>query len=98
MAVAKDAKNGDLGSYRADHHWTDPAATAAAITPIAVLQSGPVAMSRDGELASAGAIAKDLAEMLGPSVDISVASVVCRGATTKSAVLANAQMRPRSNA
>ncbi len=87
VAVAQDAKSGRVGSSRLDTSWPNPAYAAAAIAPIAVLQNGPAAISRDGAYASAGSLARDVDELLNPSADISLASVVCRGAKTKGPVL-----------
>jgi hypothetical protein len=87
VAVARDVGSDDVGSSRLDESWPNPAHTAAAITPVAVLQAGPAAMSRDGAFASSGSLARDLDELLDPSVDVSLMSVVCRGAGTKGPVV-----------
>lgn len=83
IAVAQDANRGGIGSRRIDANWPDPGAAAAAITPIAVLQSGAAAILRDGTFVSSGALARDLDELLDPSADTSLASVVCRGPKAK---------------
>ncbi len=87
VAVARDVGSDDVSSRRLDESWPNPAHTAAAITPVAVLQAGPAAMSRDGAFASSGSLARDLDEVLDPSMDVSLMSVVCRGAGTKGPVV-----------
>ncbi len=86
VAVASDVKTGQIGSRRIEHHWPDPATADAAITPIAVLQTGPAAISRDGTPELKGPLARDRDEVLDPSGDISLQSVVCRGVKTKGPV------------
>ncbi len=87
VAMARDAKRGDIWSSRLDADWPSPAKSAAAIAPIAVLQTGPVAMSKDGAVSSSGSLARDVDELLDPSIGISLASVVCRGAKTKAPIV-----------
>ena len=87
VAVAKDAKRGDIGSTRLDADWPSPAKSQAAIAPIAVLQTGAAAMSKDGAVSSSGSLAKDIDEMLDPSASVSLAAVVCRGTKTKAPVV-----------
>ncbi len=87
VAVAHDAKRDDIGSSRLDADWPNPAKSDAAISPVAVLQAGPAAMSKDGALASTGSLARDDDEPLNPSIPISLVSVVCRGAKTHAPVV-----------
>jgi len=87
VAVARDAKRGDIGSTRLDADWPNPAKTEAAIAPIAVLQTGPAAMSRNGGVSSSGLLARDVDEMLEPSASVTLETVVCRGAKTKAPVV-----------
>ncbi len=87
VAVAHDAKRDDIGSSRVDADWPNPAKSDAAIAPVAVLQTSPAAMSKDGALASTGSLARDVDEPLNPSVAISLVSVVCRGAKTRAPVV-----------
>jgi hypothetical protein len=87
VAVARDVESDGVSSSRLDASWPNPAHTAAAITPVAVLQAGPASMSKDGAFASSGSLARDLDESLDPSVDISLISVVCRGAGTMGPVI-----------
>ncbi len=87
VAVAHDAKRDDIGSSRVDADWPNPAKSDAAIVPVAVLQTGSAAMSKDGALASTGSLARDVDEPLNPSVAISLVSVVCRGAKTRAPVV-----------
>ena len=83
VAVARDAKGGDVGSTRLEADWPNAAKSTAAIAPVAVLQSAPAAISKDGEIASSGFLARDEDETLDPSTSLSLMSVVCRGAKTK---------------
>jgi hypothetical protein len=87
VAVAKDAKRGDIGSSRLDADWPSPAKSVAAIAPIAVLQAGPAAMSKDGAISSAGSLARDVDELLDPSASVALETVVCRGAKTTAPVV-----------
>ena len=83
VAVARDAKRGDVGASRIDADWPSPAKGAAAILPIAVLQAGPAAMSKDGAFSSSGFLARDGDELLDPAASITLKTVVCRGLKTK---------------
>ncbi len=87
VAVARDAKRGDVGANRVDADWPSPAKSTAAIVPIAVLQAGPAAMSKDGAFSSSGFLARDSDELLDPAASITLETVVCRGAKTKGAVV-----------
>jgi hypothetical protein len=87
VTVARDAKRDDIGSSRLDAEWPNPGKTAAAIAPIAVLQTSLAAMSKDGAISSSGAVARDEDETLDPSTSISLMSVVCRGAKTHSPIV-----------
>jgi hypothetical protein len=87
VSVARDAKGGDVGSTRLEADWPNAAKSAAAIAPVAVLQSGPAAISKDGEIASTGLLARDIDETLDASTSVSLMSVVCRGAKTKGRVV-----------
>ena len=87
VAVARDAKRDEVGSDRLDANWPNPITSAAAIAPIAVLQDGQAAMSRDGDIATSGSLARDVDEMLDPSTSISLTSVVCRGAKTNRPII-----------
>jgi hypothetical protein len=87
VAVARDANRGDIGSSRLDASWPDPAKSDAAIAPIAVTQTGPAAISKEGTGSSSGALARDVDEMLDPSIGVSLTTVVCRGARTKNPVI-----------
>jgi hypothetical protein len=87
VSVARDAKGGDVGSTRLQADWPNAAKSAAAIAPVAVLQNGPAAISKDGEVASAGFLARDIDESLDASTSVSLMSVVCRGAKTKGPVV-----------
>ena len=87
VAVARDAKRGDIGSSRLDADWPSPAKSAAAIVPIAVLQAGPAAMSKDGAFSSSGFLAHDVDELLDPAASITLETVVCRGGRTSMPVV-----------
>lgn len=87
VAVALDSKRGDIGSNKLDANWPNPATSTAAIAPIAVLQSGSAAISKDGEVLSSGSLARDVDEMLDPSTGISLVSVICRGVKTQGPVV-----------
>jgi hypothetical protein len=87
VAVARDAKRGEIGSTRLDADWPSPAKSQAAIAPIAVLQTGRAAMSKDGVLQSSGSLARDVDETLDPSASVTLETVVCRGATTTAPVI-----------
>ena len=87
IAVARDAKRGDVGSSRLHAEWPNPAKAEAAIAPVAVLQIGSAAISKDGAVRSSGLLARDTDEALDPATSISLASVVCRGSKTKSPVV-----------
>jgi hypothetical protein len=87
VAVALDAKRGDIGSNRLDADWPSPAKSTAAIAPIAVMQAGPAAMTKDGVVSSSGSLARDVDEMLDPSTAVSLVSVICRGGKTQSSVV-----------
>jgi hypothetical protein len=87
VAVARDVKRGDVGSSRLDADWPNPAKSGAAIAPIAVLQAGPAAISKDGAVSSSGSIARDVDEMLDPSIGVSLTSVVCRGGKAKGSLV-----------
>jgi len=87
VAVARDAKRGDIGSTRLDADWPSPAKTVTAIAPIAVLQTGSAAMSKDGAISSSGFLARDADEMLDPSASVTLETVVCRGAKTKAPIV-----------
>jgi hypothetical protein len=87
VAVARDAKRGDVGSRRLEADWPNPAKSAAAIAPIAVLQKGSAAISADGAVRSSGSVARDADEPLDPSAGVSLESVVCRGAKTTAPVV-----------
>lgn len=87
VAVARDARRGDIGSSRLDADWPSPAKSAAAIAPIAVLQAGPAAMSKDGAGSSSGSLARDVDELLDPSASVTLETVVCRGAKTNAPIV-----------
>ncbi len=87
MAVARDAKRGDIGSRRLDADWPNPAKSSATIAPVAVLQVGPAAISKDGAISSSGSLALDVDEMLDPSASVTLESVVCRGPETKAPIV-----------
>jgi len=87
VAVAFDTKRGDIGSNRLEADWPNPAKSAAAIAPIAVLQVGPAAMSNDGVFSSSGSLARDLDEPLDPAANIILETVVCRGAKAKGPIV-----------
>jgi hypothetical protein len=87
VAVARDSKRDDIGSTRLDADWPSPVKSMAAIAPIAVLQAGLAAMSKDGAVNSSGSLARDVDEMLDPSTRISLVSVVCRGGKTHGPVV-----------
>ena len=80
VAVARDAKRGDVGSTRVEADWPNPVKSMAAIAPIALLQSGKAAMTTDGAASSSGSLARDADETIDPSAGVTLASVVCRGA------------------
>jgi hypothetical protein len=87
VAVAGDVGRGRVVSKRMDAEWPDPAHSTAVIAPIAVLQPGPAAMSRDGAVASSGLLARDVDELLDPAAGITLESVVCRGAGTTAPIV-----------
>ena len=87
VAVAFDTKRGDIGSNRLNADWPNPAKSVAAIAPIAVLQTGAAAMSKDGAVSDSGSLARDVDEALDPAIGISLVSVVCRGGTTRGPVV-----------
>jgi hypothetical protein len=87
VAVAREVSRGDVASRRLETSWPNPSKGAAAIAPIAVLQMGPAAMSKDGAVTSTGSLARDVDERLDPSIGISLASVVCRGSSAKGPVV-----------
>jgi hypothetical protein len=87
VAVARDLKRGDIGSSRVEADWPNPVKSMAAIAPIAVLQDGQAAMTTDGKVSSSGALAREVDEMLDPTANVTLSSVVCRGAKTTSAIL-----------
>jgi hypothetical protein len=87
VAVARDAKRGDIGSSRLRAEWPNPATTDAAIAPVAVLQAGPAAMSKDGAGSSSGLLAREVDEPLDPSASVTLESVVCRGAKSHGPVV-----------
>jgi hypothetical protein len=87
VAVAHDVKKGDVWSRRIEARWPDLAARAAAIAPIAALQPGQGAILRDGRVATAGTLARDVDEMLDPSLSVSLRTVVCRGADSHDAIV-----------
>ena len=74
VAVARDAKRGDIGSSRIEADWPNPAKSVAAIAPIAVLQTSPAAMSTDGAASSLGSLARDVDELIDPSASVTLAS------------------------
>ena len=86
VAVARDAKRGDIGSNRLETSWPNPAKGAASIAPVAVLQAGLAAMSRDGQASSTGPLARDTDEALDASIGMSLTTVVCRGTKTRNPV------------
>ena len=79
VAVARDAKRGDIESTRIDADWPNPAKNTAAIAPIAALQSASAAILKDGEFRSSGELAREVDEPLDPAASVTLASVVCRG-------------------
>jgi hypothetical protein len=87
VAVARDAKRDDIGSTRLDADWPSPAKSTAAIAPIAVLQAGLAAMSKDGTVGSSGSLARDVDEMLDPSASVTLETVVCRGARANAPIV-----------
>jgi hypothetical protein len=87
VAVARDAKRGDIGSRRIDADWPSPAKSLAAIAPIAVLQRGKAAMTTDGSVTTSGSLARDVDEMLDPTSGVTLESVVCRGARTNAPIV-----------
>jgi hypothetical protein len=87
VAVARDAKRGDIGSSRVEADWPNPVKSMAAIAPVAVLQSGHAAFSTDGAVSSSGSLARDAEEMLDPAASVTLASVVCRGAKTTAPIV-----------
>jgi hypothetical protein len=87
VAVARDAKRGDIGSSRVEADWPNPVKSIAAIAPIAVLQSGKAAMTTDGSASTSGSLARDVDEMLDPSSSVTLESVVCRGARTNAPIV-----------
>jgi hypothetical protein len=87
VSVARDAKRCDIGSTRLDADWPSPAKSTAAIAPIAVLQTGRAAMSKDGAVSSSGSLARDVDEMLDPSASVTLETVVCRGAKTNAPIV-----------
>jgi VWFA-related protein len=87
VAVARDTKRGDIGSSRLEGSWPNPAKRGAVIAPIAALQSGSAAMSKDGVVSASGSLARDVDELLDPSMSITLASVVCRGPGTQAPVI-----------
>jgi hypothetical protein len=87
VAVAYDPKRGDIGSNRLEADWPSLAKRAAAIAPIAVLQTGPAAMTTDGVVSSSGSLARDVDEMLDPAANIILETVVCRGAKAKGPIV-----------
>lgn len=87
VAVARDAKRGDIGSSRLDVDWPNPAKSDASIAPIAVLQTAPGAISSDGAVSSSGSLARDVDEFIDPSSTVTLATVVCRGAKTKVSII-----------
>ena len=87
VAVAFDSTRGEIGSNRLDANWPNPAKSAAAIAPIAVLQTGPAAMTKDDVVSASGSLARDVDEMLDPSTGVSLVSVVCRGGKTQDPVV-----------
>jgi hypothetical protein len=87
VAVARDAKRGDVGSTRLEADWPSPAKTIAAIAPIAVLQVGPAAMSKDDGISSSGSLARDVDEKLDPSASVTLETVVCRGARANTPIV-----------
>jgi hypothetical protein len=80
VAVARDAKRGDTVSTRLDADWPQLAKTGAAIAPIAALQAGHAAMSKDGAATASGMLARDVDEPLDSAASITLKTVVCRGA------------------
>jgi hypothetical protein len=87
VAVARDAKRGDVGSSRVDADWPNPVKSLAAIAPIAVLQSGKAAMTKDGAVSSSGSLARDADETLDPAAGVTLETVVCRGARTNAPIV-----------
>jgi hypothetical protein len=87
VAVARDAKRDDIGASRLDADWPNPAKSQAAIAPIAVVQTAPAAMSKDGTVNSSGSLARDVDELLDPSASVTLESVVCRGAKASGPVV-----------
>ena len=85
--MARDTKRGEIGSTRLDADWPSIAKSEAAIAPIAVLQTGPAAMSKDGTVGSSGSLARDIDEPLDPSATVTLETVVCRGAKTTAPVI-----------
>jgi hypothetical protein len=87
VALARDSKRGDVGSSRVECAWPNPEGSAAAIAPVAVLQTGVAAISTDGVVSSSGLLARDADETLDPSASITLVSVVCRGSKANSPVI-----------
>ena len=87
VAVAHDVPRGDVWSRRLEASRPDPTKSVAAIAPIAALQSGPAAISKDSTVTTSGFLARDVDEMLDPSSSVSLRSVVCRGAQTKRRII-----------
>jgi hypothetical protein len=87
VAVARDAKRGDIGSSRVEADWPNPVKSLAAIAPIAVLQSGKAAMTTDGSVSTSGSLARDVDEVLEAASGITLESVVCRGARTNAPIV-----------
>jgi hypothetical protein len=87
VAVARDAKRGDIGATRLEADWPSPAKSAAAIAPIAVLQAAAAAMSKDDIFSATGSLARDVDEPVEPSAGVTLETVVCRGAKTKAPIV-----------
>jgi hypothetical protein len=87
VAVARDVHRQDVVSRRLDAGWPNPEQLEAAIAPIAVLQHGAAAIARNGEISTSGSLARDVDEMLDPSVIVNLETVVCRGAKVKTPVI-----------
>jgi hypothetical protein len=87
VAVAFDSNRGDIASNRLDANWPSAATSVAAIAPIAVLQIGPAAVTKDGVVSTSGSLARDVDEALDPSTGMTLLSVVCRGGKSRGPVV-----------
>jgi len=83
ISVAHEATADTVSTTRVEGEWPDPAAAAATIGPIAVLQPVEAAFSREGQIRSSGSRALGPHEVGATDRPTALVGIVCRGAGHK---------------